>query len=78
MAMCHGTRGTTDDIKLSDQTLVSLHSPPEIINGNPFAYLKAIYIFETEKQSPTQAIFQSPIKPSVNELFNIAAFQCNG
>lgn len=77
MAMCHGTRGTTDDIKLSDQTLVSLFQP-EIINGKPFAYLKPIYIFETEKQSPTHTIFQSPIKPSVNELFNITAFQCNG
>lgn len=73
MGMCHGTRGTTDDIKLSDQTLVSL-SQPEIINGKPFAYLKPIYIFETEKQSPACTIFQSPIKPSVNELFNITAF----
>lgn len=77
MAMCHGTRGTTDDIKLSDQTLVSL-SQPEIINGKPFAYFKHIYIFETEKQLPTHTIFQSPIKPSVNELFNITVFQCNG
>lgn len=50
MAMCHGTRGTTDDIKLSDQTLVNLFQP-EIINRKRFAYLKHIYIFETEKQS---------------------------
>lgn len=77
MVMCHGTRGTTDDFKLSDQTLVSLFEP-EIINRKPFAYLKPIYIFETEKQSPTDAIFQSPIKPLVNELFNISAFHCNG
>lgn len=74
VAMCHNTRGTSDDIKLSDQTHAILFQP-EIINRKPFAYLKPIYIFETEKQSPTGAIFQLPIKAMVNELFNITAFQ---
>lgn len=78
MATCHGTTGTTDDIKLSDQTPVSLLQP-EIINRKPFAYLKLIYIFQTKKQSPTHTIFQLPIKKTlVNELFNITAFQGNG